>query len=138
MKISIARPIIASLVALVITNQPITARPNLETMIDSRELYEVEATAYCNPNGNLTCTGRKTTEGLTIATCKEWLGCTIYVWLPNEDGEYEFYAILEAMDTGGDYRIKNGECIDIFIENHDEAIKFGRKKARIQIVRGVG
>lgn len=137
MKISSFRPL-AAVIATLLMVQPVQARPNLEAMIDSRELYEVEATAYCNPNGNLTYTGRPTTPDLTIATCKEWLGCTIYVWTIDENGDYEFQGIYEAMDTGGDSRIKNGQCVDIFMEDRTDCVNWGRKKVMIQIVRGVG
>lgn len=137
MKISIFKPI-AALLATALMVQPVQARPNLETMIDSRELYEVEATAYCNPNGNLTYTGRRTVDDLTIATCKEWLGCTIYVWEITSDGTYEYLGIYEATDTGGDKRIQSGQCVDIFMSDRTDCINFGRKKVAIQIVRGVG
>lgn len=104
-------------------------------VIDSGLTFQVEATAYCNPHNRKTASGKRTVEGLTIAGCEEWLGTTCYIW--NEDMT-EFWGIYEFTDLGGDYRLQNGTCIDIFFEDKNECLEFGRQNVTIQVVRGKG
>lgn len=91
----------------------------------------IEATAYCL-SGN-TASGTPTRVGI-CAGKKEWLGLTAVVWTLDENGEYdEFLGFLEVKDTGGHEKIKNGECIDIYMPTYDECIEFGRKKVSVTL-----
>lgn len=107
-----------------------------EQMIDTGEIYQVDCTAYDNQEGILTATGRPTVEGLTMAGAKEWLGCTCILY----DEDMNFLGFYEFTDTGygRDGDIERGETIDIYIENHEEAVSWGRRTVYIQIVRSEG
>lgn len=107
-----------------------------DQMIDTGEIYKVECTAYDNLEGNLTASGRPTVEGLTMAGAKEWLGCTCILY----DEDLNFLGFYEFTDTGygRDGDIERGETIDIYIEDHEEALQWGRRTVYIQIVRSKG
>lgn len=90
-------------------------------------LLKIEATAYCNPHNNPTASGAKTVEGETLSGKRAWMGERVLVFY-EEDGEPgNLYGLMEFQDTGGDERIKNGEVIDIFMEEYDDCIEWGRK-----------
>lgn len=97
------------------------------------ELRAIEATAYCVTG---TCAdGTWTEEGVTAAMAKKYIGCIAYVWERTEDGSIgDHIGVYEIHDTGGDYRIKNGTVIDIYIPSYDDAIQFGRKDVYVYLV----
>jgi 3D (Asp-Asp-Asp) domain-containing protein len=107
-----------------------------EQMIDSGEIYKVESTAYDNSEANLTASGHPTIEGLTMAGAREWLGCTCILY----DEDMNFIGYYEFTDTGygRDGDIQRGETVDIYFENHEDAINYGRRTVYIQIVRSEG
>ena len=95
------------------------------------EEMTIEATAYCLPG--TTASGCQTREGI-CAGKKEWLGLTAVVWTLDENGDYdEFLGFYDVLDTGSHKKIKNGECIDIYMPTYDECIKFGRKKVSVTL-----
>lgn len=65
---------------------------------------------------------------------KEYMGKTAIVY--SED--FELIGIYEVEDTGGDDRIKNGQCIDIYIPSHEEAIQFGRQNVIVYLLDAKG
>lgn len=104
-----------------------------QLLVSIDELRAIEATAYCVTG---TCAdGTWTREGITAAMAKEYIGCVAYVWSRNEDGSVgEPIGKYEIHDTGGDYRIKNGTVIDIYIPSYDDAIQFGRQDVYVYLV----
>lgn len=96
----------------------------------------IEATAYCH--GEVTCTGKKVREGYA-AMSKRYLGMTAIVYEANENWEpLEHMGTYEIEDTGSDERIKNGNCIDIFMNSYEEAIQFGRKQVVVYLIEAKG
>ena len=96
----------------------------------------IEATAYCY--GTTTCTGKPVREGYA-AMSKRYLGMTAIVYELDENGQpFEYIGTYEIEDTGGDYRIKNGNCIDIYIPDYDAAIEFGRKQVVVYLIEAKG
>lgn len=96
----------------------------------------IEATAYCY--GTTTCTGKPVREGYA-AMSKKYLGMTAIVYTEDKNGNpLDYIGIYEIEDTGGDERIKNGKCIDIYIPDHLEAIKFGRQKVVVYLIEAKG
>lgn len=96
----------------------------------------IEATAYCH--GTTTYTGKKVREGYA-AMSKRYLGMTAVVY--EADSEWkplDYIGTYEIEDTGGDERIKNGNCIDIYISDYDAAIKFGRKNVVVYLIEAKG
>ena len=92
---------------------------------------DIEATAYCY--GTTTASGKQVREGIA-AMAKEYMGKTAIVY--SED--FELIGIYEVEDTGGDDRIKNGQCIDIYIPSHEEAIQFGRQNVIVYLLDAKG
>lgn len=100
------------------------------------ELLELEATAYCY--GEITADGSKVREGICAAK-RSWMGLTAIVYLQNEDGSIgDFLGFYEIKDTGGEQRIKDGKCIDIYMPSYDDCMEFGRKKVIVKLVEGKG
>lgn len=96
----------------------------------------IEATAYCY--GEITCTGKKVREGYA-AMSKRYLGMTAVVYEADENGEARDYiGTYEIEDTGGDERIRNGNCIDIYIPDYDKAVEFGRKQVVVYLIKAKG
>lgn len=97
---------------------------------------DIEATAYCY--GTTTCTGKPVRVGYA-AMAKEYIGMTAVVYEADENGEpLDYIGIYEIEDTGGDYRIKNGTCIDIYVPDYSEAISFGRKDVVVYLFDAKG
>ena len=97
---------------------------------------DIEATAYCY--GTTTCTGKPVRVGYA-AMAKEYIGKTAVVYEADENGEpLDYIGIYEIEDTGGDYRIKNGTCIDIFMESREECISFGRRNVVVYLLNAKG
>lgn len=100
------------------------------------EPFLIESTAYCY--GEITKDGSKVREGI-IAAKEEWLGLTAIVYEVAEDGSVgEVRGIYEIKDTGSDYRLQNGTCIDIYMPDEKEAIEYGRQQVFLQLVNAKG
>jgi len=92
---------------------------------------DIEATAYCY--GETTASGKRVREGMA-AMAKEYMGKTAIVYTP----DFELIGIYEVEDTGGDYRIKNGQCIDSFMKDYESAITFGRQDVIVYLMDAKG
>lgn len=99
------------------------------------EPFLIEATAYCDKG--ITADGSKVRDGI-IAGKKEWIGKQAVIYTVREDGLPEYMGIYEFKDTGGDQRIREGSCIDIWVESEEDCINWGRRPIYIQIVDGKG
>jgi 3D (Asp-Asp-Asp) domain-containing protein len=95
------------------------------------DALHIEATAYCDYG--YTKSGCMVREGI-CAMNNEYLGKTAIVY----SEEMEFIGIYEVLDTGSDYRLKGGQCIDIYMPDYDECIKFGRKKVIVFLLDAEG
>lgn len=109
-----------------------TANPaEIENAVQYTETFTV--TAYCacydccgknenNPHYGVTATGTKATAGRTVAVDPTVIpyGSTVII-----DGHSYI-----AEDTGGAVK---GKRIDIYFDNHDEALKFGRRELEVTI-----
>lgn len=93
---------------------------------------EMEATAYCDHG--LCFDETVPRAGITVAAAKEYIGKTFIIY--SED--WELIGIYECHDTGGDYRIKNGTVVDIYMDSEEECWHFGRQKVHVQIVDAEG
>ena len=112
------------------------------------EPFVVNSTAYCNPHGNLTASGKPTVEGITLAAKEEWIGCVAVLYEIKEDGGIgDYIDTREITDTGfgvaskqykGMGTIESGETVDLYFTSYDEAIKWGNRRIYIQIVPGKG
>ena len=112
------------------------------------EPFIVNSTAYDNPNGNKTASGRPTKEGRTLAAKNEWIGCVAALYEVNADGSLgEFIEYREVEDTGygkpsikfpGMGTIESGETVDLFIEDRETALEYGERTIYIQIIDGEG
>lgn len=102
--------------------------------------YVVESTAYHNPNNNFCYDGTVPVEGLTLAGKKEWVGKKVRLYEYDNGyagkfiGNYEFHDTGFGNDLDGDGvgSIQNGSCIDIFMENYNDCIKYGRRMVVIE------
>lgn len=100
------------------------------------EPFLIESTAYYY--GEVTKDGSKVHPGIAAAK-EEWLGLTAILYEVEPDGDIgAVCGIYEIKDTGGDYRIQNGTCIDIFIPDEASCIEYGRRKVYIQLVQADG
>ena len=114
----------------------IGAEPLEEKDIYTPLYFEVEATAYCY--GGTRCDGGPVRKGI-CAGKKEWYGKVIALYEQGVDGELGgFIGYYECLDTGGDYRIKEGKCVDIYMSSYEDCINFGRKKCFAVILDGKG
>ena len=124
-----------------------TELPVAEAQVNPYEPFIVECSAYCY-TGNLTASGKPTVEGVTIAGKKEWLGRTAILYEVNDDGGIgEFIGYREFTDTGygqpstlypGYGTIQTGECVDLYFDDRQTALEWGRKKIYIQVIEGCG
>jgi len=94
-----------------------------------RVLTNVTLTAYTpagggkspkSPGYGRTATGKKATEGTTIAVDPDVIPLGWWVYI-------EGIGYRRAEDTGG---AVNGNKIDVFFDNHAEAVSFGRKRGK--------
>ena len=99
-------------------------------------LIEMEATAYCY--GSSRCDGGPVREGICAAAPKYYSKVAI-VFERNDDGSPgDFIGYFEVLDTGGDYRIQNGDVIDIYHPSKEWCKQFGRQKVWVRFVDGKG
>lgn len=101
---------------------------------DVEELH-IEATAYCY--GTTTASGKKVREGYA-AMAKGYMGKTAIVYEDMDGVPGDLIGIYEIEDTGGDYRIQEGRCIDIYISDYDECVQFGRQNVIAFIIDAKG
>lgn len=93
---------------------------------DQNEKYIVTAYCPCNECSegyeSMTSTGVKAKAGNTIAVDPDVIpyGSTVVIYY-----DKELIGIFTAEDCGGAIK---GKKIDIYFDNHDETIKWGRKK----------
>lgn len=101
---------------------------------DVEELH-IEATAYCY--GTTTASGKPVREGYA-AMAKGYIGKTAIVYEDFDGKPGDLIGIYEIEDTGGDERIKEGRCIDIYIPDYDSCIEFGRQNVIVFIIDAKG
>ena len=91
--------------------------------IEVEPIDDFDLTFYTH-TGNRTASGVYPKAGRTVAVDKNVipLGTMIYV---------EGYGIMVAEDTGGDIK---GKRLDVFVNTKEEAIKLGRKKAKVYLL----
>lgn len=104
--------------------------------LDVTELH-IEATAYCNEEGNLTSTGTKTTENLTCAFAPKYYGWSVDVYEDDNGKVGKFIGTYIVQDTGSK-PIREGKVIDIYMEERQDAINFGRKKVIVFLTDAKG
>jgi 3D (Asp-Asp-Asp) domain-containing protein len=86
------------------------------------------ATAYCT--GTVTATGARPTERKTIAADPAVLPMGSRIRLTGLDKRYN--RVYTVMDTGSNIR---GRRLDLYMRDCREAIAFGRRAARVSILR---
>ena len=99
------------------------------------QLLSVDSTSYCETG--LTADGSMTKIGICAAK-RDWIGKTVILYENNSGAVGEVLGIWEIRDTGGDYRIKDGTCIDIWLPTEKEAVLWGRKKVFMQLIDANG
>lgn len=113
------------------TSLPVQAEESYPT-----EPFLIESTAYCH--GEITADGSKVRLGIAAAK-KEWLGLTAVLYEVKQDGTIgAVLGYYEIKDTGGDDQIKNGTCIDIYMPEEEDCIRYGRQQVYIQLVYAEG
>ena len=103
------------------------------------EPFRAECTAYCD--SGITASGKPTVEGLTLGGAPEWIGCMAVLYEVDDDGTIgDFIGLYEVMDTGWgrDGDALRGETVDIFMEDYDACIQWGRRDVYVQIIDGKG
>lgn len=95
----------------------------------------MEVTAYCY--GSTRCDGGAVRIG-TCAGKPEWYGKVAAVYLDNNGSPGEFLGYFEILDTGGNERIQNGSVLDIYLQDYDACIEFGRQKVIVSVIDGEG
>jgi 3D (Asp-Asp-Asp) domain-containing protein len=86
------------------------------------------ATAYCT--GTVTATGARPREQMTVAADPAVLPMGSRIRLSGLDRRYN--RVYTVMDTGSKIR---GRRIDLYMRNCREAIAFGRRAARVSVLR---
>ena len=91
--------------------------------VEVKLIDNFELTFYTH-TGNRTASGVYPKAGRTVAVDKNVipLGTMIYV---------EGYGLYVAEDTGGDIK---GKRLDVFVDTKEEAIKLGRKTAKVYLL----
>ncbi len=103
------------------------------------EPFRAECTAYCD--SGITASGKPTVEGLTLGGAPEWIGCMAVLYEVDDDGTIgDFIGLYEVMDTGWgrDGDALRGETVDMFKEDYDACIQWGRRDVYVQIIDGKG
>ena len=103
------------------------------------EPFRAECTAYCD--SGITASGKPTVQGLTLGGAPEWIGCMAVLYEVDDDGGIgDFIGLYEVMDTGWgrDGDALRGETVDIFMEDYDACIQWGRRDLYVQIIDGKG
>ncbi len=103
------------------------------------EPFRADCTAYCD--SGITASGKPTVEGLTLGGAPEWIGCMAVLYEVDADGGIgDFIGLYEVMDTGWgrDGDALRGETVDMFKEDYDACIQWGRRDVYVQIIDGKG
>ena len=95
----------------------------------------MECTAYCM--GTIRCDGGPARKGI-CAGASRYYGKTALIYENNGGKPGEFLGYYEVLDTGGDYRIQNGTCLDVYLPTEWECIQWGRKNVLVIMVDGKG
>lgn len=123
------------LALLLLTGMMALASPRQAAADDASELLQVESTAYCH--GEITASGHEVRPGIAAGK-PEWMGLTCLVYEDDEGDPGKLLGIYEMLDTGGDKRIKNGTCIDVYLPDYDACKEYGRKNVWIQLIEANG
>ena len=100
--------------------------------VETNDTYiEMQATAYCIDG--TTATGTHTRRGI-CAGKREWFGKTAVVYEDDHGEIGDLIGIYKVEDTGGAPKIKNGQCLDIWMSSYDAAIQFGRRKVHVYLM----
>ena len=121
--------ITAGIFILVHSPAPEQDKPKIEATAPLREIepsrhkevLALEATAYCQ--GEVTATGTKPQEGRTVAVDPKAIPYGTELIINGKSG-------YVAEDCGEDIR---GNRIDIFMEDYNRCIEFGRQTVRVEI-----
>lgn len=76
-----------------------------------------------HPAYGITRSGYRVREGVTVACDKSLLGK--HVWI-------EGLGLRMCDDTG---RLVRGKHVDVYVRSHAEAVKLGRQKRRVEVLR---
>ena len=101
---------------------------------------KAELTAYCNCRicseewGSETAMMTETRKGVVAAPQEIPLGSTLYI---PDLKDYKQDGIFSVEDRGGAVKVKDDGTyiIDIWLSNHNDVIKFGRKKSTVYLVK---
>lgn len=99
---------------------------------DIGELVPMESTAY-TWTGDSCANGKYPRVGI-CAAAPEWIGLTCVMYEDNDGQPGDLIGIYEIYDTGSDYRIQEGLCIDVYLDSKEECLKWGRKQVICQII----
>lgn len=96
-------------------------KPSISINVTPKDNFEL---TFYTHTGHRTASGVYPKAGRTVAVDKNVipLGTMIYV---------EGYGLFVAEDTGGDIK---GKRLDVFVDTKDEAIKLGRKSAKVYLL----
>lgn len=121
--------IIIAIVMIVILAAAIRANAGQDRQPSDTQAFE--STAYCE-TGDPTACGKWPREGVTVAVDPDVIpiGSAVMIW--GEDGEW--MGIFEAQDTG---RLIKGRIIDLYIQDYDQCIEWGRKTIYVRVITGV-
>ncbi len=99
------------------------------------EPFRLECTAYYE--GEVTASGQEVREGI-CAGKREWLGLTCIMYEDDGGKPGACIGIYEMLDTGGEPRIKDGSCIDVYMPGREECLEWGRRTVWVQLVEAEG
>lgn len=118
-------------VALLILRLPIESNVINAEVVEPMKYEEYIATAYCDcrkccgKTDGITASGVKAVEGVTVAMDKSVpFGTKVYIKGVGE---------RIVQDRGGAIK---GNKIDIFFDNHSDALKFGRRTVNLAVIEG--
>ena len=105
--------------------------------VKADEIHTAWATAYCLKG--TTASGTNTRLGI-VASKKEWIGCTMVVWLDDGDGviKPQNYLATYLIEDTGSKTIRSGAVIDVWLPTYEECMEFGSKRVIFQIIDGKG
>jgi len=103
---------------------------------DIGELVPMESTAY-TWTGDPCANGKYPKIGI-CAAAPEWIGLTCVMYENNDGHPGDLIGIYEIYDTGSDYRIQEGLCIDVYLDSKEECLEWGRKQVICQIIDAKG
>lgn len=99
--------------------------------LEYKKVMNMTATAYTTErtSDKITATGKVAKVGFVAVDCRVIpLGSRLYICSP--DGKKWVYGIAVAEDTG-----VRGNKIDLFFNTHHECISFGRRKAKVYVLK---